>query len=109
MIFASGFEQRGIALVGTLIEVAAAVVVSVHAAIAIFGIVVRRSGSDRARKVIADGVLAALSFSVAGTLLKTIGLNDWQQIRLFVFVLVLRTLLKRVFQWEQRAMVRRSS
>ena len=58
--------------------------------------------------VIADGVLAALSFSVAGTLLKTIALNSWTDIRTFAFVLVLRTALKRVFQAEQKRMAARS-
>ncbi len=91
---------------GTLIELAAAAVVFFHAAWAI-GVLVRWHDSDRARMIIADGVLAALSFSVAGTLLKTIGLESWEQIRMFAFVLGLRTLLKRVFQWEQRTLGRR--
>lgn len=91
---------------GTLIELVAAFVVVFHAGWAI-GVLVRRHDSDRARMIIADGVLAALSFSVAGTLLKTIGLESWEQIRMFAFVLLLRTLLKRVFQWEQRTLGRR--
>ena len=100
-------EARTIAVGGTLIELAAAVVVAWHAFHALFGIV-RGQGSDRARQVIADGVLAALSFSVAGTLLKTIALNSWTDIRTFAFVLVLRTALKRVFQAEQKRMAGRS-
>ena len=91
---------------GTLIELAAATVVFFHASWAI-GVLVRSHDSDRARLIIADGVLAALSFSVAGTLLKTIGLESWEQIRMFAFVLLLRTLLKRVFRWEQRTLGRR--
>lgn len=99
-------EARYIALAGTLIELAAAIVVSWHAVDALIGIV-RGQGSDRARRVIAEGVLAALSFSVAGTLLKTIALNSWVDIRTFAFVLVLRTALKKVFQVEGRAIERR--
>jgi len=103
----AGVEARYIATAGTLIELAAAIVVTWHAVDALVGIV-RGLGSDRARRVIAEGVLAALSFSVAGTLLKTIALNSWVDIRTFAFVLVLRTVLKRVFQAEQRALLRRT-
>lgn len=62
-----------------------------------------RSGRlERARLLIADGVVAALSFKVAATLLKTLGLQTWNQIGLFVVTLALRTLLKRFFSWEKR-------
>ncbi len=96
-----------IALGGTLIELLAAIVVGWHALSALAIILSKRS-SDQARLIIAQGVLAALSFSVAGTLLKTIALQTWPEIRMFAFVLALRTMLKRVFQWEQRAIMRRS-
>ena len=99
-------EARYIATAGTLIELAAAIVVTWHAVDALAGIV-RGLGSDRARRVIAEGVLAALSFSVAGTLLKTIALNSWVDIRTFAFVLVLRTALKKVFQAERSTIDRR--
>ena len=108
MILPAGLEARYIATAGTLIELAAAIVVAWHAVDALLGIA-RRQGSDRARRVIAEGVLAALSFSVAGTLLKTIALNSWYDIRMFAFVLALRTVLKRVFQAERRAVSRRES
>ena len=93
---------------GSIIELLAAFVIVVHVFRALTSIVRTRS-SDQARLLIAEGVLAALSFSVAGTLLKTIALQSWPQIRMFAFVLLLRTLLKRVFQWEQRAIRRRSA
>ena len=99
-------EARYVATAGRLIELAAALVVTWHAIDALAGIV-RGRGSDRARRVIAEGVLAALSFSVAGTLLKTIALNSWVDIRTFAFVLLLRTALKKVFQAEQKGMARR--
>lgn len=92
---------------GTLIELAAAMVVAFHAVWAL-GLIARGRGSAAARLVIAQGVLAALGFSLAGTLLKTIGLQNWVQIRSFAFVFVLRTVLKRVFQWEQRGLQRMS-
>ena len=92
---------------GTLTELVAAFVVVFHAGWAV-GVLVRSHDSDQARLIIGDGVLAALSFSVAGTLLKTIGLESWEQIRIFAFVLALRTLLKQVFQWEQRTLGHRA-
>ena len=49
----------------------------------------------------ATGAVTGLSFKLAGTLLKTIQLHTWQQIFLFVAIFTLRTLLKRVFIWEQ--------
>lgn len=108
MMFPAGLEGRYLTIAGTLIELAAAVVVTWHAMDALAGIV-RGRGSDRARRVIAEGVLAALSFSVAGTLLKTIALNSWTDIRMFAFVLALRTALKHVFRAEQRGAERRSA
>ena len=68
----------------------------------------RHRSSDKARLIIAEGVLAALGFSVAGTLLKTIALQDWTQIRAFTVVLVLRTLIKRVFEWEKVSISKRT-
>lgn len=91
---------------GSLIELLAAFVVAWHAALALWSLLRDHSG-DRARVLIAGGVLDALGFSVAGTLLKTIGLQSWQEIRMFAFVLVLRTVLKRIFQWERRAILSR--
>ena len=98
--------QRWITLAGLMIEVLAAIVVAYHVLQALIAIV-RRQGSDAARLWIGEGVIAALGFSMAGTLLKTIGLQSWTQIRLFAFVFLLRTLLKRVFQWEQRGIRKR--
>ena len=99
-------EGAFLALCGGLIELLAALVIAYHAAWALFSLARDRSG-DQARLLIARGVLDALGFSVAGTLLKTIGLQAWPQIRMFAFVLVLRTVLKRVFQWEKLAILRR--
>jgi uncharacterized membrane protein len=54
-----------------------------------------------ARLIVADGVITGLSFKVAGTLLKTIELQTWQQILMFLAIFALRTILKRVFSWER--------
>ncbi len=93
-------DTRVILLGGTLVDFAAAVVIGYSVITALLAIL-RLQGSDTARLLIAKGVLAALGFSVAGSLLKIIALQTWAQIRLFAFVFVLRTLLKRVFAWEE--------
>ncbi len=99
-------EATYVALGGTIIELLAAIVVGLHAAWALIRIVTGH-GSDEARLLIARGVLAALGFSIAGTLLKTIALQSWAEIRMFAFVLLLRTLLKQIFRWEQTMITHR--
>ncbi len=96
----SGVDAHWIALGGTLIGLAAAIVIGFHVLWALVALL-RRQGTDRARLIVAEGVLAALSLSVAGTLLATIALQTWTQLGAFVFVYALRTMLKRVFAWER--------
>ena len=55
----------------------------------------------RARLVVADGVVAALGYETAATLLKTVELQSWTAIGHFAAVLALRTLVKRVLVWEE--------
>ncbi len=100
-------DTRLILLGGTLVDVAASLVIAYYVSKAILSIF-RQQGSDVARLKIAQGVLVALGFSVAGSLLKIIALQTWAQIRLFAFVFVLRTLLKRVFAWEEKRIERRT-
>ncbi|HET9086549.1 MAG TPA: DUF1622 domain-containing protein [Acidobacteriaceae bacterium] len=91
-----------IMLGGVWIELIAAVVISYHA---LWGLlcIIRRRGSDQARLILAKGVLDGLGFMAAGTLLMTLALQNWTEIRTFAVVLSLRTLLKRVFQFESQA------
>jgi uncharacterized membrane protein len=56
----------------------------------------------QARLLVADGVLSGLSFKLAGTLLRTLVLQTWQQILMFVAIFALRTILKLVFTWERK-------
>lgn len=102
-----GIETRLIVAGGTVIELLAAVVVTFHACRALLAIL-RHYDADRSRLIIADGVLAALGFSVAGTLLKSLALQSWRQIGMFAFVLVFRMLLKQVFQREREQIARRT-
>ena len=51
---------------------------------------------------LAEGVVAALGFKTAATLLKTLELRSWQAIATFVMILALRTVVKQVLSWEAR-------
>lgn len=98
----------GAALDGaSVVELLAAVVIVVHAVRAII-VLIQTRDLDAARLIIADGVLAALGFSLAATLLKVIGLQQWVQIRTFATVFVLRTLLKQVFLHERISVEQRT-
>ena len=55
----------------------------------------------RGRLLDADGVVAALGFKTAATLLKTIELQSWAAIGMFAAILTLRTVVKRVLVWEE--------
>lgn len=90
----------------SVVELLATIVIVVHACRALFALVARGS-LDTARLVMAEGVLAALGFSLAATLLKVIGLQQWNQIRTFATVFVLRTLLKQVFLRERTSLEQR--
>ena len=65
----------------SIIELLAAFVIVFHACKSIFALL-RGKGIDVARLLIAEGVLTAVGFSLAATLLKVIGLQQWVQIRL---------------------------
>ena len=93
--------------ISSLVELCAAFVIVYHAARAI-ATIVRAADIDRARALIAEGVLSALGFSLCATLLKVIGLQSWVQIRTFATVFVLRTLLKQVFLQERAHVLRRT-
>lgn len=93
--------------ISSLVELCAAFVIVYHAARAMVA-VVRSADVDRARALIAEGVLSALGFSLCATLLKVIGLQSWVQIRTFATVFVLRTLLKQVFLQEQTRTLQRT-
>ena len=90
----------------SLVELLVAIVIVVHVMRALWRLVTTRSLDD-ARLILAEGVLAVLGFSLAATLLKVIGLQQWTQIRAFAMVFCLRTLLKQVFLRERSLVARR--
>ncbi len=55
----------------------------------------------RGRLLVADGVVAALGYKTAATLLKTLELQSWASIGIFAAILTLRTVIKRVLVWEE--------
>ena len=55
----------------------------------------------RARLVVADGVITALGYKTAATLLKTIKLQTWTAIGMFAAIFTLRTMIKRALLWEE--------
>ena len=62
----------------------------------------------KGRLLVADGVVTALGYKTAATLLKTIELRSWSSIGMFAAILTLRTVVKLVLVWEEeRLRVRR--
>ena len=83
-----------------VIQFGAALLITGYAVAAV-GALVRTRNIERARLVLADGVIAGLSLLVVGALLRMITLESWQDIGLFAATFSLRTLLKRLFVWEE--------
>src|SRR6476646_8426239 len=90
-LFDLGFWAAAIELVGGLI-------IAGYAVVALWALA-RRHAPERARLLVAEGVIAGLSFKLAGTLLKTILIHSWEQLAMFVAIFVLRLVLKRFFEW----------
>jgi len=67
-----------------------------------------RSGrATEAHGLVARGALLGMSIKLVGTCLKTIELQTWNQIGLFLVILALRTILKRVFEAEDKISARK--
>lgn len=97
MLFADLFNYT---LWASLIEFIGALLI-VGYIVAALVVLVRSGDITRARLLVIDGAISGLSFKLAGTLLKTIELQTWQQILMFLAIFALRTILKRVFTWER--------
>ena len=82
--------------VAALIEAAGSALL-VGFVLAACGVLARGGGPERARLVVAEGAVLALSFKTGATLLKTLDLPSWEQIAAFAAILALRTALKRAF------------
>ncbi|WP_017655098.1 DUF1622 domain-containing protein [Fortiea contorta] len=83
-----------------IIQLLGAMVIGSYAIAATISLLPNRN-VDRARLLIAQGVITSLSLMVAATLLKTIYLRTWKQILIFSVILALRIFLKKLFVWER--------
>ena len=83
-----------------VIQFGAALLIAGYAAATVV-VLARSRNIDRARLLLADGVINGMSLLVAAALLRMILLESWQDIGLFAATFCLRTLLKRVFVWEE--------
>lgn len=90
----------------TIIEFIGALIIIAYVLAALVTLLYKRDVTH-ARLITADGIITSLSFKLAGTLLKTIVLHTWQQILMFVAILILRIALKRLFAWEQARLQQR--
>lgn len=84
----------------TVIEFTGALLIIGYILVALVTLV-RTRDVKQARYLVANGIIAGLGLKLAGTLLKLLHLHTWQQIGMFTALLVLRTVLKRFFVWEQ--------
>lgn len=90
-----------VVLSAAVIEFAGALIIAVHAGRGLWALAHRRS-VRQARGLVLSGCISGLELKLGATLLKTLLLTSWPQIMTFVTVLILRTLLKQLFLWEQR-------
>jgi hypothetical protein len=87
------------------IDSVSALVILAYCAIAFITAV--RSGSPaEAHSLVARGALLGMSIKLVGTCLKTIQLQTWNQIGLFLVIFALRVILKRIFQAEAKISAR---
>ncbi len=85
---------------GVIIEAEGNLVLAAFAAAACVSLL-RGQEPEKARLLVAEGVVLALSLKTGATLLKTLDLPTWDRIATFAAIVVLRTVLKRVFVAEQ--------
>jgi len=91
-----------VAIWASLIEMGGSLIIVAYCLAALLMLLRSRAvGIVSARLLIAQGVLTGLNFKLAGTLLKTLLLVSGRQILIFTAIFALRTLLKRLFIWEQ--------
>jgi hypothetical protein len=63
---------------------------------------VRSRSAGEAHVLVAKGALLGMSIKLVGACLKTMELQTWNQIGLFLAIFALRAILKRVFQAEEK-------
>lgn len=56
---------------------------------------------EHAQHLLSEGILNALGFKLAATLLKTILLTNWNALLMFMAIFLIRTVLKFFFRWQE--------
>jgi uncharacterized membrane protein len=90
-----------------LIDLVSALIIIGYCTVAFLNALRFRTSAE-AHALVAKGALLGMNVKLLAAALKTIELQSWNQISLFAAILVLRTLLKRTFQRENRIPVRSS-
>lgn len=89
-----------LAALATVIEFGGALIVALAVVRALWALL-SGAGVDRARLLVIGGVIGALGFKTAATLLKALELQSWRAIGAFAAIFTLRTVIKRLFVWER--------
>jgi hypothetical protein len=63
-----------------------------------FVVFLTQRNRNSARMLVANGALLGMNIKLVGAFLKTMELQTWNQLALFVTILALRTVLKKVFK-----------
>lgn len=90
-----------------LVEFGGALVIALYVVLAVLGLLRGTLSIDRARLLVANGVLAALDLKLAATLLKTIELQSWGDIGIAFAILGIRTVVKRALTSEEEKIAAR--
>ena len=93
-------ELSALPLLAATIEFGGAVIVVIAVARTLRALATGAS-IEQARLLMIAGVLGALGFKTAATLLKTIELGTWNSIATFAAIFGLRTMIKQLFVWER--------
>jgi uncharacterized membrane protein len=89
-----------------VIDTTSALVILGYCAVA-FVTAIRSRAAAEAHGIVARGAILGMSIKLVGATLKTIELQTWNQIGLFAAILLLRTVLKKVFQLENKIAARK--
>ncbi|MGO9571376.1 MAG: DUF1622 domain-containing protein [Desulfomonilaceae bacterium] len=89
-----------------VIDTASALVIVGYCTLA-FITALRSGRTTEAHGIVARGAILGMSIKLVGTTLKTIELQTWNQIGLFAVIFLLRTILKKFFQLENKIAARK--
>ncbi|HSF19821.1 MAG TPA: DUF1622 domain-containing protein [Vicinamibacteria bacterium] len=91
--------------VGALVlQVVAGQLLVAYLIVAIVGLALKRD-LDHARRVVCEGILAALGFMVPATVLRTLVVRNWEEIGALAALLGLRIVLKKFFVWDRSQLI----